>query len=106
MFFIRLLTLIIYGGTYILGLGIQLQWWHTRRIHWVHHSLFAGIWASILATAAMGWRRRVRAWYAPLTVLLWMAPLPRFPAGGRMHQVLATAGLLNLFAALFITSDE
>jgi uncharacterized membrane protein len=97
---LRFLTTLIYGTTYMLGLGIALKWWNTRTIHWLHHTLFAAIWVSTIATALAGWYTQARAWAAPLAVLLWMAPLPLFRAGGRMHHVLANGGLVTLIASL------
>lgn len=99
MILLRRITMGIYTTTYLLGFGIKRGWWHTRSFQWLHHTLFAAIWVSTIATAVVGWKQRVRYWFAPLSVLLWMAPLPRFRAGGTMHQTLATGGLFSLIAA-------
>jgi hypothetical protein len=106
MIWLRLTMLVVYCTTFLLGVGIKLRWWHTRTFNWLHHALFAGIWLSVLSTALVGWHRGVRRWFAPLGVLLWMAPLPRFRAGGRMHQILAVGGLITLLGSLFVSGGD
>lgn len=103
---LRLTTIITYCTTFTLGLGIKRGWWHTRGFQWLHHSLFAAIWVSTLTTVVAGWANGIRAWFAPLAVLLWMAPLPAFRAGSRMHEALATGGLLTLFVTMYLSRNH
>ncbi len=100
---LRRTTLAVYSATCVLGLGLQRGWWHTRGFGRLHHALFGAIWLSTIATALAGWQQRQRAWWAPLAVLLWMAPLPRFRAGGTAHHVLSGGGGATLLAALWAT---
>ncbi|MCG8349492.1 MAG: hypothetical protein MI924_17135 [Chloroflexales bacterium] len=96
----------IYCATFMLGLGIKLRWWHTRRFRWMHHALFAGIWVSLGATTLVARLNAARAWFAPLGVLLWMAPLPCFRPGGRMHQFLAAGGLATFVASILMLRER
>ncbi|MCU0491570.1 MAG: hypothetical protein MUD01_08280 [Chloroflexaceae bacterium] len=87
---------LVYVATFVLGLGLHFNWWRVAPARALHHALFAAIWVSLGATAALAWWSGSSFWFGPLLVLAWMLPLPRFRAGGMAHRLLASGGLLTL----------
>lgn len=93
------LGLTLYILNLLLGVGVQFRLVSTRRIHWVHHALyavvFAGAFAAMLGLIVAGSR-----WWPLILTVLALGFLPRFRGGSRQHMALAGLGFVGYVLAL------
>lgn len=89
----------LYVANVALGASVQARVVSTRRHRWVHHALYAAVFAGAVA-AALGLAAGGRAWWALTPTLVALAALPRYRGGSRAHAALALTGLAGYAAAL------
>ena len=89
----------LYLANVALGLGVQWRLVSTRRVRWVHHSLYGLVFASALLAGLSAVLSGRFPW--PLLVTLGaLALMPRYRGGSRPHSVLAALGLAGYAGVL------
>lgn len=89
----------LYVANLALGMGVQFRVVSTRRFRWVHHALYAVVFAGALA-AALGLILTGSRWWPLALTLGALAALPRYRGGTRQHMGLAALGFVGYAIAL------
>jgi polyferredoxin len=89
----------LYIANLALGVGVQFKLVSTKRWHWVHHALYAVVFAGALA-ATLGSVVLGARWWPMVLTLGALAVLPRYKGGSRPHMTLATLGFVGYVLAL------
>ncbi len=89
----------LYVANLLLGVGVQFRLVSTRRFRWVHHALYALVFAGALA-GTLGLILTGSRWWALVLTLGALAVLPRFRGGSRPHALLAALGFVGYVIAL------
>jgi hypothetical protein len=80
----------LYIANLLLGLGLQLRFYHLHRAKWVHHALYFCVFISAIASAFSSSK-----WWILTPTLLCLTLLPRFKGGSRPHAALTIMGFLG-----------
>lgn len=91
--------LVLYVLNLMLGVGVQFRLVSTRRIHWVHHALYAVVFAGAFA-AMLGLILTGSRWWALTLTIFALGLLPRYRGGSRGHIALASLGFVGYALAL------
>ncbi|HEX2864641.1 MAG TPA: hypothetical protein VHN99_08725 [Deinococcales bacterium] len=86
--------LALYAANLALGVGVQTRTVSTRRVRWVHHVLYAVVFAAALLVTALGFLSGARPWPL-LGTLAALAVMPRLRGGTRWHGLIAALGGLG-----------
>jgi polyferredoxin len=89
----------LYIANLALGVGVQFKLVSTKRWHWVHHALYAVVFAGAIA-ATLGSVILGARWWPMALTLGALAVLPRYKGGSRLHMTLATLGFVGYVLAL------
>jgi hypothetical protein len=89
----------LYIANLALGVGVQFKLVSTRRFRWVHHALYAVVFAGALA-ATIGLVLSGQRWWPLALTLGALSVLPRHRGGSRPHMALATLGFVGYVLAL------
>jgi hypothetical protein len=89
----------LYIANLMLGVGVQFRLVSTKRWHWVHHALYAVVFAGALA-ATLGLVLSGARWWPLALTLGALAVLPRYKGGSRPHMMLAVLGFVGYALAL------
>ncbi len=80
----------LYVANLLLGLGLQLRFYHLHRAKWVHHALYFCVFIGAIASAVSSSK-----WWMLTPTLLCLTLLPRFKGGSRLHAILTVTGFLG-----------
>jgi hypothetical protein len=89
----------LYIANIALGVGVQFKLVSTKRWRWVHHALYAVVFAGAIAATSGSILSGSRWWPLVLTLGA-LAVLPRFKGGSRQHMVLTVLGFVGYALAL------
>jgi hypothetical protein len=83
---------VVYGLNLLLGIAVQFRWISTRRRRWVHHALYAVVFALALAAAALAWAGERAERWPLLGVILILSVFPLARGRTCPHALLGLAG--------------